>query len=301
MAKRDPIHTNPGAARLRSALAAVGQPLRNAYWAVEDRILWNGRNALRRVFDVVRWPFERLVWILETKLVWPLRERLAGRSGPTGAVAGVLGAIALGAVALAAIQTTGDNSESSSRESLASPALSANKAATTPNAEPDEPVLQGAPPVLGLDGAVATAPPPENPATEDVVRSTEGAGAPDDEVASTSASTEPVAAGPDAMKVARRFAEAFVVYEVGEQRALARETFDETAAPSLAGTLAKRPPRLPEQVKVPQAKVVNLVPGPRRGKAYSVSVSLLRVGVTSELRLELRRNVDGWLVTDVRG
>ncbi len=301
MAKRDPINPNPGASRLRSALAAVGRPLRNAYWAVEDRILWNGRNAVRRVYDVARWPFERLVWIFEAKLVWPLRERLAGRRGPTSAVAGVLGAVALGAVALAAIQTTGDSSEGSSREALTSPPLSASEPATTPNAEPDEPVLQGAPPVLGLDGAVATAPPPGDAATEDVVRSTEGAGTPDDEVASASASTKPVAAGPDAMKVARRFAEAFVVYEVGEQRALARETFDETAAPSLAGTLAKRPPRLPEQVKVPQAKVVNLVPGPRRGKAYSVSVSLLRVGVTSELRLELRRNIDGWLVTDVRG
>ncbi len=301
MAKRDPTNSNPGASRLRSVPAAVGRWLRNAYWAVEDRILWDGRNALRRVYDVARWPFERLVWILEAKLVWPLRERLAGRRGPTRAGAGVLCAVAVGAVALVVIQTTGDSSESSSREVLATPPLSASEPASAANAEPDEPVLQGAPPVLGLDGAVATAPSSGDAATEDVVRSTEGTGAPDDEVASASASTEPVPAGPDAMKVARRFAEAFVVYEVGEQRALARETFDETAAPSLAGALAKRPPRLPEQVKVPQAKVVNLVPGPRRGKAYSVSVSLLRVGVTSELRLELRRNVDGWLVTDVRG
>ncbi len=301
MAKRDPINSDPGASRLRSALAAVGRPLRNAYRAVEDRILWNGGNALRRVFDVARWPFERLVWIFEAKLVWPLRERLAGRRAPTGAVAGVLGAVAIGAIALGAILTAGGGGESSSREALATPQLSASEPASAANAEPAEPVLQGAPPVLGLDGAVATAPPPGDAATEDVVPSTEGAGTPDDEVATASASTEPVPAGPDAMKVARRFAEAFVVYEVGEQRALARETFDETAAPSLAGTLAKRPPRLPEQVKVPQAKVVNLVPGPRRGKAYSISVSLLRVGVTSELRLELRKNQSGWLVTDVRG
>ncbi|HWM55967.1 MAG TPA: hypothetical protein VNO20_11325 [Solirubrobacterales bacterium] len=300
MARRDPTNSNPGASRLRSVPAAVGRLLRNAYWAVEDRVLWNGRNALRRVYDVARWPFERLVWIFEAKLVWPLRERLAGRRGPTGAAA-VLCAVAVGAIALGAIQTTGDSSESPSRKALASSPLSESEPTATANAEPAEPVLQGAPPVLGLDGAVATTPPPEDPATEEVLRSTEGDGGPDDEVASASASTEPVPAGPDAMKVARRFAEAFVVYEVGEQRALARETFDETAAPSLAGTLAKRPPRLPEQVKVPQAKVVNLVPGPRRGKAYSVSVSLLRVGVTSELRLELRRNVDGWLVTDVRG
>lgn len=302
MAKRDPINSDPGASRLRSALAAVGKPLRNAYWAVEDRILWNGRNALRRVYDVARWPFERLVWIFEAKLVWPLRERLAGRRGPTGTVAGALCAVAVGAVALGAILTTGGgDDEGSSREALATAPLSASEPAATANAEPAEPVLQGAPPVLGLDSAVATAPSSGGTATEDVVRPTEGTSTPADEVASASASAEPAPAGPDAMKVARRFAEAFVVYEVGEQRALARETFDETAAPSLAGTLAKRPPRLPEQVKVPQAKVVNLVPGPRRGKAYSVSVSLLRVGVTSELRLELRKNQGGWLVTDVRG
>jgi hypothetical protein len=280
MAKRDPINF-----------------LRRAYWAVEDRILWDGRNALRRVLDVVRWPLERLAWPLERKLVWPLRERLAGGRVPTRAVTvGVLGAVAVVAVATGAILTAGDGGESSSREAQATPVLSAP--ATTADPKLAEPVLQGAPPRLDLDGAVATAPPAEDPASEDVVRSTEGAGA--SEAASASSSAV-VPAGPDAMQVARRFAEAFVVYEVGEQRARARAAFDETAAPALAGALAKRPPRLPERVKVPQAKVVNVVPGPRRGKAYSVSVSLLRLGVTSELRLELRKNQDGWLVTDVRG
>lgn len=301
MAKQDPINSDPGASRLRSALAALSRPLRNAYWAVEDRVLWNGGNALRRVLDVVRWPFERLAWPIEKRLLWPLGERLAGRRGPTrAATAGVLGALAVGAIALAAVLNAGDGGESSSVEGTAMPDLSAGKPTiAAPDAEPTEKVLQGAPPVLGLDGAVATAPPSESPAAEDVLRSTEG-GEDGGESAAASSSAV-VAAGPDAMKVARRFAEAFVVYEVGEQRALARDTFDETAAPALAGALAKRPPRLPEQVKVPQAKVVNIVPGPRRGKAYSVSVSLLRVGVTSELRLELRKNQDGWLVTDVRG
>ena len=47
--------------------------------------------------------------------------------------------------------------------------------------------------------------------------------------------------------------------------------------------------------------MVNLVPGPRAGKAYTVSVSLLRVGLTSELRLELNKKQGNWLVTDVRG
>lgn len=275
MAKRNPINSDPGVSRVRGA------------------------------FEVVRWPFERVVWAAEEKLVWPLRERVAGWSPPRRLTAGVLSAVAIAAVAVGAILVTSESDEGGEPQRLV-------KAAQTPSEPPaltpdalDEPSLQGAPPVLGLDEAVATAPPSAaDTASEDVVRSAEGEDASGEEAApaaSASASSEPVAAGPDAMKVARRFAEAFVVYEVGEQRALARETFDETAAPALAGALAKRPPRLPEKVKVPQAKVVNIVPGPRRGKAYSVSVSLLRVGVTSELRLELRRNEDGWLVTDVRG
>ena len=70
----------------------------------------------------------------------------------------------------------------------------------------------------------------------------------------------------------------------------------------LAKALGERPPRLPANGKVPKARVVNLVPGPRAGKAYTVSVSLLRVGVTSELRLELEEEKDGgWRVTNVLG
>jgi hypothetical protein len=275
MAKRDPINSDSAAAHLRGAL------------------------------DAVRWPFERAAWVAEEKLVWPLRERLAGWSPPRRLIAGALSAIAIGAVAVGAVLVTSEDGGSGDQQRLAKVAQSTNEPpASIPDAL-DEPSLQGAPPVLGLDQAVPTAPPSSgNTASEDVVRSAEGEDASGEEAppaASASASSEPVAAGPDAMKVARRFAEAFVVYEVGEQRALARKTFDETAAPALAGALAKRPPRLPEKVKVPQAKVVNIVPGPRRGKAYSVSVSLLRVGVTSELRLELRKNEGGWLVTDVRG
>jgi hypothetical protein len=74
-----------------------------------------------------------------------------------------------------------------------------------------------------------------------------------------------------------------------------------TATPELASALGERPPRQPGETAVPRARVVNLVPGPRAGKAYTVSVSLLRVGLTSELRLELNRKQGQWLVTDVRG
>jgi hypothetical protein len=103
------------------------------------------------------------------------------------------------------------------------------------------------------------------------------------------------------MKVARRFTEAFVLYEIGKRPARAMAVFTETATPRLATALAGRPPRLPEGTEVPKARVLNLVPGPRRGKAYTVSASLLRVGITSELRLQMKNQAGNWVVTDVRG
>lgn len=112
--------------------------------------------------------------------------------------------------------------------------------------------------------------------------------------------------GPPAPKaaktVARRFAEAFVVYEVDGIDAKVREAFGQTSTRQLSRSLLHRPPRQPASVKVPRAKVVSVVAGPSRGKVYTVSVSLLRVGVTSELRLEMEQGVGKkWQVTNVLG
>jgi hypothetical protein len=116
-----------------------------------------------------------------------------------------------------------------------------------------------------------------------------------------SSSGRAVAAGPAAMKVARRFSEAFVFYEVGDRSARTEAVFAETTTPRLAAALEERPPRQPESVDVPRARVLNLVPGPRRGRTYTISASLLRVGLTSELRLELKKKNGVWRITDVRG
>jgi hypothetical protein len=105
-----------------------------------------------------------------------------------------------------------------------------------------------------------------------------------------------------AKQVARRFAEAFVVYEVGGIDGKVRKAFGQTSTKQLSRSLLKRPPRQPASVKVPQAKVVNVVAGPSKGSVYTVSVSLLRVGVTSELRLEMEQGVGKkWQVTNVLG
>ena len=54
---------------------------------------------------------------------------------------------------------------------------------------------------------------------------------------------------------------------------------------------------------MPKAKVLNVVPGPHHGDTYTLSVSLLRVGITSELRLNVQRDEESgeWQVTDVLG
>jgi hypothetical protein len=124
--------------------------------------------------------------------------------------------------------------------------------------------------------------------------------------AGTAGGDESGAAGPPAPKaakrVARHFAEAFVVYETGGVDTKVRKGFGRTATKQLSKVLLQRPPRQPARVKVPQAKVVNVVASPSTGGVYEVSVSLLRVGVTSELRLQMERGPGKkWQVTNVLG
>ena len=81
-----------------------------------------------------------------------------------------------------------------------------------------------------------------------------------------------------------------------------KDAFAGSATPELAKALLQRPPKQPAGVKVPRAKVLNVVAGPSQGNVYKVSVSLLRVGVTSELRLDMEhgKRVE-WRVTNVLG
>jgi hypothetical protein len=257
------------------------------------------------VVDVARWPFERLYWAVEERIVWPLRERTAGWS-PPGHVVGAAGlaAVAVAAVVAGGFLLSGDDPVSGPASAPIATTLPAPPPAQT--AGTDEPRLKGAPPSFGVGESVGVAESatgePDAAEGDDAGESIEtGGDAPAESAPATSSSAKPVSAGPVAMKVARRFAEAFVFYEVGERPARAKTVFGETTTPQLAEALAERPPRQPQSAEVPQARVVNLVPGPRVGKAYTVSVSLLRVGLTSELRLEMKRQKGAWLITDVRG
>jgi hypothetical protein len=266
-----------------------------------------------RIAELIAWPLERIAWTVERRIVWPLRERMAGWLPPGRIVgAGALAAVAVAAVAVGVLLSEGNGGRAAEQTGARVGLVSGHAAATTGTEVPEGPALQGIPPSFGVgkgvgvakeasgSGGGSTATPSSAPA-DATPEAESSSGSEAGEEAATASTAKPVPAGPAAMKVARRFAEAFVFYEVGERPARAKVVFGETATPQLAEALAERPPRLPQGTEVPKAKVVNLVPGPRRGKAYTVSASLLRVGLTSELRLEMKRQDGLWLITDVRG
>lgn len=266
---------------------------------------------------------EDLSLALREHLLWPVEDRLLGL-GDRGraAVAGVAVVLALGLGIGGYALTASGGSEPAAAGSVAVVSERTPHAAPVnpaPAPEP-EPTLHGAAPVFkpppeaeqaklgGAEGVEAGASASVgantgNPAT-DTISSSPAAG-PTAATASASASSSAVdgpPAGPAAIAVARKFANAFVVYETGGDLAVVRRSFGATATPELSKGLLQRPPRQPAGVKVPQAKVLNVVAAPSHGKIYPLSVSLLRVGVTSELRLEMEQlKNQGWRVTNVLG
>lgn len=289
-------------APLRSSLA-------NAAFAVEERVVWGGADAARRVFDAVKWPFERIVWAIERGLVWPLQERTGTWSGPAQTVGvAALALVAAGAGVLGLVWASGAGSGSTSAtESAAPTAAPVVRAAPITEVPPAAPVLQGPKPDFsaesdgGVSGSSAEAAAATgSTATANSTSEVATSGAAD----SSNSSSAPVkVAGPAAIKVARQFSGAFVLYEIGKETAKVRSVFAETATPQLRHSLLQRPPRQPAGVKVPKAKVLNVVAGPHHGDTYTLSVSLLRVGVTSELRLGMERDpkTSEWHVTEALG
>lgn len=293
MLRRRQINAKPGERRVRSTLPA-------------------SLDRLRGPFERLAWSFERrLLWPLQERIVWPLRDRVAevGVPQPRAAGAGALVAVALVAGAFGVVALEGDGDSPAALPSADPVAVVAPPPAPPEQPaeeEPTGPVLQGVEPEFGIESGVGVAAngggsSDAGGATETAAGDADESGDVEDEAAATTSSKKPVPAGPAAMKVARRFAEAFVFYEIGERPERAMTVFGETASPELATALAERPPRQPASAEVPKAKVLNLVPGPRSGKAYTVSASLLRVGTVSELRLQLSKQAGTWVVTDVRG
>lgn len=141
--------------------------------------------------------------------------------------------------------------------------------------------------------------------------STEGQPGGSGEEAVTDPTTGATASAADAEKkarrkesplgVAERFAMAFVSYEVGASGNATDAAFKDTTDKDLYKSLNERPPRQPNGGKVPKARVVNVVGGPRKKESMEVSIGLLRVDGISELRLDMARLGRGWVVKTVRG
>lgn len=308
-------HSDPhsaGNAPLRSALA-------NAALAVEDRVVWGAGDFARGLAELIRWPLQRIAWALENWLIWPLQEETALWSRPTRfavLAAGVLlaGAALAGGIVLASPshgKTAAVATVSGPSATRAAPSLGADHAGA---AAPHGPLLHGSAPNFAArsDAGVPKSGEAEVLHSEPLGAKAvphSGAGEAGSAYAAkqgptnaTSRGGGPETAGPAALKVAHEFAAAFVLFEVGTDTPKVKAAIAKSTSPDLTKALLRRPPRLPSNVKVPKAKVLNIVPGPVQNGTYALSVSLLRVGATSELRLNMKQSKDGtWQVTDVLG
>jgi hypothetical protein len=297
----------------------------NVALALEENVVWRVSDGARAVFEVVRRPFEDVRWALQRALLWPAQDRFEELDGRgRGVVAGGgLAVIAISVTGLVLATSGGLGSSSPSPVAAVATPIVKQAQAAAPKAEEKAPTLHGAPPVFKpakpkpdnskVGGAKALG----SSATQSSETTSTTSSAATEKISSdpsssastaSSSSTEQLAAidgppaGKEAIAVAHKFSNAFVVFETGGDATLVRKAFAVSATPALSKSLLKRPPRLPANVKVPKAKVLNIVAGPSHGGVYELSVSLLRVGVTSELRLQMEElKGEGWRVTNVLG
>jgi hypothetical protein len=310
MIRRRQINAGRRAPRTHSLFARIAERLGDVVLALRERLVWSSGARLRSISDIVKWPFERVTWAFERRLAWPLAERADGMGVPLrGAGIAALTLLAAGIGVLGLTWAASGGGTTTAEKEPRSPAVAA-VVHSTPKTDSPAPALQGAAPDFTPEASHKTSAADTGSAATGNASETAAPEAPVDATttfstasASSSTAAKPVPAGPAAMKVARQFAGAFVLYETGKSDSGVRTALGETASPRLARALLRRPPRLPANVKVPKAKVVNIVPGPRHGNTHTLSVSLLRVGVTSELRINVTQDEKSgeWQVTDVLG
>lgn len=248
--------------------------VREAAWGFEERVLWRASDSARSAFRLALRAIQPLQRLIQTKLVWPLGDRLEDYGTGARTALATLGVVAAVGAAFAGTRLALDSEAPA--QPLTAAAIATEASAATTSLRGVTPDFAGeASPAAKASVAVKPAPPPAG---------VDAAG---------------IDAAPD--QVAWRFAQAFVAYEVGKVNKDDVAAFQATATGPLADSLGTDPPRLPAGTKVPQAKVLNVVPGAKAGKEMIVSVSLLRLEAASELRLTLRDGKKGWRVAGVLG
>jgi hypothetical protein len=238
--------------------------IREAAWGFEERVIWPGSDATRGAIERAGRTMQPLQRLIQTRLTWPLGDALRERSGRTRA------AIAAGAATLALLAAGGGAMSASHHHSSAYGALQAASVTAAP-AGSDAQALQGITPQFKAGHAAPAAPQPP-----------------------TKTSAPPT-------QVAWQFAQALVAYEVGQSGKKTETAFNATATKPLAKALAKDPPRLPANGKVPRAQVLNVVIGAAGKEQVTASVSLVRLRAISEVRLTLTKTGDEWRVGQVLG
>lgn len=266
---------------------------------------WDSGYLLRELLDAARWPVEKAAWTVERVVVWPLRARAGGLSVSARA-AGLAGLVALAAVAaaLGIGLSSGGGTASKPIQASAPPTIPVIHPKAV-SKQPPAPVLQGVKPNFssGLGGAKSVAKSGTHAKKGDLTASSSTSSAAQATTSDViaSAPSDKSSPPPAAAETVHEFSSAFLLYEIGKSNDRVDSTLSASSSPRLVKKLLNRPPRLPANVDVPKAKVLNVVPGPRHGRAYTFSVSLLRLGITSELRLEVEREGGEWQVTNVLG
>jgi hypothetical protein len=311
MSRRQPGKPDAIDASRHSRYVAIA----DSAWSAQDRVRSGSKGALKAAAEGSGAALERISYIVRARTIWPLEDRAEAmgaraRSVSFGLV--VLLAAAAGVAGLVWAAPDGPNRSASAPVAETTAPLAV--AAAAPEKRP-QPTLHGAAPVFRPSGREAAA--SEVDPAKAIVGSSSDSAAGSSSSPEAATSSEALAAtssgpknpqldgppaGPKAIAVARDFADAFVLYETGGSDAGIRAAFAATATPALAKALLDRPPRLPASVKVPKAKVLNIVPAPSHASVFPLSVSLLRVGVTSELRLDMEwLKGERWRVTNVLG
>lgn len=274
-------------------------PLRKAGWWIEEKVVWRladafrisgNRTASRPQPTVDSPPAQSAGETAPSRILLPLR---FARSGDLRiAIATVAVAAAAGIGIAAVVGGSGGDSTLSAAPSGAPAAASV----------PQPPSSVYAPPA-GKDTTLQGVAPNFKSLPKSSTSRANGATTSPTPGINAKPSSIPPGVSDDvaALSTARNFAGAFVLYEIGKSNSKVRQAFTRTATPALAKALRDRPPRLPSSVKVPQAKVENVVLGARHGRQVDASVSLLRLGDISELRLTLTQIHGNWLVSEVRG
>ena len=252
------------------------------------------------------WPVRRLGWFLEKHLLWPIGDSFRRftnafryRSPLAYIGATLMVAVTAGAIA-AAVYFYNQSKDNGSDPVVATTAIPAETVVpstptpttapttvedTTPNSGNADDTLQGAVPSFTASSKKKSAAAKSSGSTQ--------------KLPGTVVRPAPVPKSPP-LKVAHSFATTFVSYEIGGKGAAKK--FSATATPELAKELRQNPPKLPSTGQIPKATVVNVVAGKKTGDKLEASVSLMRSGAASELRLTLiRKKGKGWLVSEVRG